>query len=65
MTVAKRIVRPQIRVQAVYLGNRDMREIFVSLLVDAARRENSSVRTFENAKDTQYNEDSNQIEEVV
>ena len=63
--MAKRIMRPKIRVQAVYSGDRDMREVFVSLLVDAVRRGNCSVRTFENVKDTQYNKGRNQTEEVI
>ena len=63
--MAKKVMRPKIRVQAVYSGNRDMREIFISLLVDAARRGNCSVRTFENVKDTQYNKSRNQTKEVV
>ncbi len=63
--MARRVTHPKIRVQAVYSGNRDMREVFVSLLVDAVRRGNCSVRTFENVKDTQYNESGNQIKEVI
>lgn len=63
--MAKKVTRPKIRVQAVYSGDRDMREIFVSLLVDAVRRGNCSVRTFENVKDTQYNESGNQTKEVI
>ena len=63
--MAKKVMRPKIRVQAVYSGNRDMREIFISLLVDAARRGNCSVRTFETVKDTQYKKSGNQTKEVV
>lgn len=63
--MAKKVMRPKIRVQAVYSGNRDMREVFISLLVDAVRRGNCSVRTFENVKDTQYNKSENQTKEVV
>ena len=63
--MAKKVMRPKIRVQAVYLGDRDMREVFVSLLVDAVRRGNCSVRTFENVKDTQYNKSGTQTKEVV
>ena len=63
--MAKKVMRPKIKVQAVYSGNRDMREVFISLLVDAVRRGNCSVRTFENVKDTQYNKSENQTKEVV
>lgn len=63
--MAKKVMRPKIRVQAVYSGTADMREVFISLLVDAARRGNCSVHTFENVKDTQYNKSGNQTKEVV
>ncbi len=63
--MARKTVHPKIKVQAVYKGNRDMREVFISLLVDAVRREKHSVRTFENVKDTQYNEDRKQEKEVI
>ncbi len=63
--MARKTVHPQIKVQAVYTGSRDMREVFISLLVDAVRRENHSVRTFENVKDTQYNEGRKQEKEVI
>jgi hypothetical protein len=42
-------------VQAVYSGDRDMQETFVSLLVNEVRKGKCSVRTFENLKDTEYN----------
>ena len=57
--MAKNVMRPKIRVEAVYSGDRDMQEVFVSLLVDAVRRESCSVHTFENVKDTQYNKNGN------
>ena len=63
--MAKKDIRPKIKVQAVYSGNRDMQEVFVSLLVDAVRRGNHSVCTFENVKDTQYNTDRNQVKGVT
>lgn len=63
--MAKKVMRPKIKVQAVYSGNRDMREVFISLLVDAVRRGSCSVRTFENVKDTQYNKSENQTKGVV
>ena len=63
--MAKKVMRPKIRVQAVYSGNRDMREVFISLLVDAVRRGSCSVRTFENVKNTEYNKSENQTKEVV
>lgn len=53
--MAKTATRPKITVQAVYSGEKDMREMFVSLLVNAVRKEKSSVRTFEIVKDTDYN----------
>lgn len=53
--MARTTERPKITVQAVYTGNGDMREMFVSLLVHAARQEKTSVRTFEIVKDTDYN----------
>lgn len=55
--MAKTATRPKIEVQPVYLGGRDMREAFVSLLVDEVRRGKSSPRTFEIIKDTEYNGD--------
>ncbi len=63
--MARKTLHPKIKVQAVYTGNRDMREVFISLLVDTVRRENHSVRTFENVKDTQYNENRKQEKEVI
>ena len=63
--MAKKVMRPKIRVQAIYSGTADMREVFISLLVDAVRRGNYSVRTFENVKDAQYNKSGNQTKEVI
>lgn len=63
--MARKTVRPKIKVQAAYTGNRDMREVFISLLVDAVRKGKYPVRTFENVKDTQYNEGRNQTKEVI
>ena len=53
--MAKTVTRPKIIVQAVYTGEKDMREVFVSLLVNEVRQMKNSVRTFENVKETQYN----------
>ncbi|MEY8496146.1 hypothetical protein AALC16_24560, partial [Lachnospiraceae bacterium 29-91] len=39
----------------VYSGGGDMREIFISLLVDEVRRGKHSVRTFEIVKEPEYN----------
>ena len=58
--MARTITRPKITVQPVYTGAKDMREIFISLLVNEVRRGKSSVRTFERIKDTEYNGDSKQ-----
>ena len=55
--MAKTATRPKIEVQPVYLGGRDMREAFISLLVNEVRRGESSPRTFEIIKDTEYNGD--------
>ena len=55
--MAKTITHPKIEVQPVYLGGRDMREAFISLLVNEVRRGKSSPRTFEIIKDTEYNGD--------
>ncbi len=63
--MARKTVHPKIKVQAVYTGNRDMREAFISLLVDAVRKGKYPVRTFENVKDTQYNEGRKQEKEVI
>lgn len=60
MPMAKTVTRPKIEVQPVYLGSRDIRELFVSLLVNEVRRGKSSARTFEIIKDTEYNGDSKQ-----
>ena len=57
MPMAKTATRPKIEVQPVYLGGRDMREAFISLLVDEVRRGKTSPRTFEIIKDTEYNGD--------
>ena len=43
--MAKTAVRPKIIVQAAYTGGADMRELFISLLVNEVRRGNSSPRT--------------------
>lgn len=53
--MAKTAMRSKITVQAVYTGEKDMQEVFVSLLVNEVRRMKNSVRTFENVKETQYN----------
>ena len=53
--MARTATRPKITVQAVYSGEKDMQEVFVSLLVNAVRKGKSSVRTFEIVKDTDYN----------
>lgn len=58
--MAKKVMRPTIKVQPVYSGTADMREVFISLLVDAVRHGKCPVRTFENVKDTHYNEGRNQ-----
>ena len=57
MPMAKTITHPKIEVQPVYLGGRDMREVFISLLVNEVRRRKSSPHTFEITKDTEYNGD--------
>ena len=53
--MAKTVTRPKITVQAVYRGEKNMREIFVSLLVNGVRQMKNSARTFENIKETEYN----------
>lgn len=53
--MARTATRPKICVQSVYSGGADMREIFISLLVNEVRKGKSSVRTFEIVKDTEYN----------
>ncbi len=63
--MAKKLVRPKITVQPVYSGGADMREVFISLLVDAVRRGKCPVRTFENLKEPQYNKGRNQEKEVI
>lgn len=62
--MAKTTTRPKITVQAVYSGGKDMQELFISLLVNEVRKGESSVRTFEIIKDTEYNRDRNQIKEA-
>ena len=57
MPMAKTITHPKIEVQPVYLGGRDMREVFISLLVNEVRRRKSSPHTFEIITDTEYNGD--------
>lgn len=63
--MAKKVMRPKITVQPVYSGGADMREVFISLLVDAVRRGKCPVRTFENLKEPQYNKGGNQEKEVI
>lgn len=53
--MAKAVQRPKITVQAVYAGGMDMREIFISLLVNEVRKGKPSVRTFEIMKEPEYN----------
>ena len=59
--MAKKVVRPKITVQPVYSGSADMREVFISPLVDAVRHGKCPVRTFENLKGPQYNKGRNQV----
>lgn len=54
--MARTTIRPKITVQAVYSGGGDMRELFISLLVNAVRQGKNSVRTFDTVKDTEYNQ---------
>lgn len=53
--MAKTATRPKITVQAVCSGGRDMREMFISLLVNEVRKGKASVRTFEIVKEPEYN----------
>lgn len=62
--MAKTAIRPKITVQAVYSGEKDMREVFISLLVNSVRSGKSSVRTFEIVKDTEYNIDTTTTKEA-
>lgn len=57
--MARTVTRPKITVQAVYSGDKDMQELFLSLLVNTVRNGKNSVRTFEIVKDTEYNKDRN------
>ena len=61
--MAKTMERPKIIVQAVCTGGEDMRELFISLLVNEVRRGKSSPRTFEIIKLPQYNEGSTNTKE--
>lgn len=63
--MAKKVTRPTIKVQPVYSGGADMREVFISLLVDAVRHGKCPAHTFENLKKPQYNKDRNQEKEVI
>lgn len=62
--MAKTAIRPKITVQAVYSGEKDMQEVFISLLVNSVRSGKSSVRTFEIVKDTEYNIDTTTTKEA-
>lgn len=64
MPMAKTMEQPKIVVQAAYTGGADMRELFLSLLVNEVRRGKSSLRTFEIIKLPQYNEDSTDTKEA-
>lgn len=63
--MAKKAIHPKIKVQPVYSGSADMREVFISLLVNAVRRGKCPVRTFENLKEPQYNKGRNREKEVI
>ena len=63
--MAKKVMRPKIKVQPVYSGGADIREVFISLLVDAVRHGKYPVRTFENLKEPQYNKGRNQEKKVI
>lgn len=62
--MAKTAIRPKIVVRAAYTGDADMRECFISLLVNEVRRGKSSPRTFEILKLPQYNEGSTDTKEA-
>lgn len=62
--MARTVTRPKICVQAVYSGDKDMREMFVSLLVDEVRKGKHSVRTFDIVNDTEYNLGITEIKEA-
>ncbi len=62
--MARAVTRPKITVQAVYIGDMDMREVFISLLVSAVGQSKNSVRTFENVKNTEYNGGITEIKEA-
>ena len=62
--MVKTAVRPKIVVQPAYTGGADMRELFISLLVNEVRRGKSSPRTFEIIKLPQYNEGSTDTKEA-
>ena len=57
-------IHPKIYVQAVYSGNKDMREMFISLLVDEVRKAKTSLCTFETVKDTEYNLSITEVKEA-
>lgn len=62
--MAKMVTRPKITVQAIYMGDMDMREVFISLLVSEVRQSKNSVRTFENVNNTEYNGGITEIKEA-
>ena len=62
--MAKTMERPKIIVQAVCTGGEDMRELFISLLVNEVRRGKSSLRTFEIIKLPKDSEGSTDIKEA-
>lgn len=62
--MARTVTRPKITVQAVYMGDMDMREVFISLLVSEVRQSKNSVRIFENVNNTEYNGDITEIKEA-
>ncbi|MBC8532316.1 hypothetical protein [Gehongia tenuis] len=62
--MARTVTRPKISVQAAYTGEKDMREVFISLLISKVRNGKNSVRTFEIIKDTEYNIGTTQIKEA-
>ena len=61
--MAKAMTRPRITVEAVYLGTQNAREAFTALLVSEVKRQERSVRTFEQFKNTDYNTE-NKLKEV-
>lgn len=53
--MGRKTVRPEIIVKNNYVGNENMKEMFIKMFVLQMQKDICSNRTFEKIKDTEYN----------